>query len=252
MHPLHVGCSGWDYDSWDGVLYPDGTPRARRLEAYTRRFATVEVNSSFYRLPARDTVARWSAAVPEGFTFAFKASRYLTHIKRLKGIGQGIRRLDGRLRPAREAGRLGPVLWQLPPNFAAEPRRLERVLELLPDGRHAFEFRNPSWFTDEIYDLLHAAGAALVVAHDARGSLPEGPHTADWVYLRLHYGARGRRGNYSPAELETWRRRIAAWRRDREVFVYLNNDWEGFAPRNALALAACGQTKGPRSPEGQT
>ncbi len=236
MRSLHIGCSGWAYDDWDDVVYGPGTAKARRLEAYAERFATVEVNSSFYRLPARDTVARWVAAVPDGFTFAFKASRYLTHVKRLQGIGHGIRRLNGRLRPAREAGKLGPILWQLPPNFAAEPSRLAHVLELLPEGRHAFEFRDRSWFTDEVYALLREAGAALVVADDARNPPPHGPHTADWIYLRLHYGARGRRGNYSAAELETWRRRLAAWRRCREVYAYLNNDWEGFAPRNALAL----------------
>ncbi len=236
MRPLHVGCSGFDYDDWDGVLYGSDVPRRRRLEAYAERFDTVEVNSSFYRLPARETVAGWADRVPDGFTFAFKASRYLTHVKRLQGIGHGIRRLSGRLRPALEAGKLGPILWQLPPNLGLELGRLERVLELLPEGRHAFEFREPSWFTAEVYELLEAAGAALVIADDARGQPPRGPHTAPWIYLRLHYGGRGRRGNYSERELETWKRRIAAWRREREVYAYLNNDWEGFAPRNAAAL----------------
>jgi uncharacterized protein YecE (DUF72 family) len=236
MEALHIGCSGWDYDDWDDVVYEPGLPRKRRLDAYAQEFETVEVNSSFYRLPARDTVAEWVERVPDGFLFAFKASRYLTHIKRLDGIGHGIRRLLGRLRPAAEAGKLGPVLWQLPPNFEAAPQRLARVLELLPEGRHAFEFRHESWFRDDVFQLLQDAGAALVVADDSRTTLPAPPPVGDWAYVRLHYGARGRRGNYSKRELEAWKRRLAGWRREREVFVYLNNDWEGFAPRNAQAL----------------
>jgi len=239
MRTVHIGCSGWDYDSWTGVVYERGLAQKRRLEAYAEQFSTVEVNSSFYRLPARATVADWVARVPDDFVFAFKASRYLTHIKRLDGIGHGIRRLYGRLRPAIDAGKLGPVLWQLPPNFEARPERLARVLELVPEGRHAFEFRDPSWFREEVYGLLRDAGAALVIADDARkdfGPQQQPADVADWVYLRLHYGSRGRRGNYSAAELETWKRRIAAWRRRSDVYVYLNNDWEGFAPRNAQAL----------------
>lgn len=240
MRPLHVGCSGWDYDSWTGVVYPPDLPRSRHLEAYAERFPTVEVNSSFYRLPSADTVAAWCDAVPDDFLFTFKASRYLTHVKRLKGIGHGIRRLMGRIRPAREAGKLGPILWQLSPDFRRDAERvgrLERLLELLPEGRHAVEFRHPSWFDQNVFDLLAGADVALVVAHDGRREELYVPElTTDWTYVRLHYGAAGRRGNYSNAELDTWRRRIAAWRRRTEVFAYLNNDWEGFAPRNAEAL----------------
>ena len=241
MRPLHVGCSGWDYDAWSRIVYEPGLPRSRRLEAYARRFSTVEVNSSFYRLPAVTTVEAWCNSVPEDFKFAFKASRYLTHVKRLKGIGHGIRRLVGRLKPAREDGKLGPVLWQLPPDFRRDRERLDRVkrlLELLPDGRHAIELRHPSWFTDDVVDLLASADVALVIAHDGRREeLCEPELTARWAYVRLHYGAAGRRGNYSRAELARWRRRLDAWRAQAETFAYLNNDWEGFAPRNAEFLA---------------
>ena len=236
MKALRVGCSGWDYDDWDGVVYGEGVPKRRRLERYAELFDTTEVNSSFYRLPRRETVAEWADRTPDGFLFAFKASRYLTHVKRLRSVGNGLRTFRSRLRPAAERGKLGPILWQLPPNFQRDDARLAGVLSLLGGERHAFEFRHQSWFCPPVYELLREAGAALVVAdHPDR---PWSAHeiTAPWTYVRLHYGSRGRRGNYSASELETWKRRLAAWRRERDVYVYLNNDWEGFAPRDAAAL----------------
>jgi uncharacterized protein YecE (DUF72 family) len=236
MKPLHVGCSGWNYDDWRGVIYERGLAKKRWLARYAELFDTVEVNSSFYRLPERKTVAEWERQTRDGFCFAFKVSRYLTHVKRLQGVGGGLRRLWGRLGPVREAGKLGPILWQLPPNLQAEPARLEHLLGVLPGGRHAFEFRHPSWFGPETYDLLEGAGAALVIADHPERDYGEARMTAEWTYVRLHYGSRGRRGNYSDRELRTWKRRISSWRGRREVFVYLNNDWEGFAPRNALEL----------------
>jgi uncharacterized protein YecE (DUF72 family) len=239
MEALHVGCSGWNYDDWRGVIYPEGLAKNRWLGRYAELFGTVEVNNTFYRLPERHTVAAWAEQVPSGFVFACKASRYLTHVKRLRAIGQGIRRLWGRLEPLREQGKLGPILWQLPESFPCDRDRLAHVLELLArrGGRHAFEFRHPSWFTTETYELLSEAGAALVVADHPERPFSGRVITADWTYVRFHYGRRGRRGNYSDAELAQWRRRIAAWRTRTEVYAYFNNDWEAFAPRDALALA---------------
>lgn len=236
MSRLRVGCSGWDYDDWDGVVFPDGVPKKRRLECYAELFDTVEVNSSFYSLPKASTVESWVERTPEEFIFAFKASRYLTHVKRLKAIGNGIRRLRSRLRPAAERGKLGPILWQLPPNFHRDDDRLAGVLDLLGEGRHAFEFRHQSWFCEPVYERLREAGAALVIADHPERAWSAHEITADWTYVRLHYGSRGRRGNYSGSELATWKRRLAAWRRERDVYAYLNNDWEGFAPRNAIEL----------------
>jgi uncharacterized protein YecE (DUF72 family) len=169
--------------------------------------------------------------------FAVKGSRYLTHIKRLGDMGRGVELFYERIEPLRAAGKLGPVLWQLPPTFRRDDDRLAGALNQLPEGRHCFEFRHPSWFCNEVYELLRGRGAALVI-----GDSPERPYqaheiTADWTFVRFHHGARGRNGNYSDAELETWRRRIAAWRRHVEVFGYFNNDWEGYAVRNALTLA---------------
>lgn len=234
--PAHVGCSGWNYDSWRGVLYPPGLGTAHWLERYAQLFDTVEVNTTFYRLIRRDAVARWVEQTPDYFLFSVKASRYLTHVKRLAGIEQGIARFYERIERLIEAEQLGPVLWQLPESFHRDDARLDGALALLPAGRHAFEFRHPSWFTPEVYELLRAHDAALVI-----GDHPDRPFqsyelTASWTYVRFHHGRRGRRGNYSERELETWARRLQGWREQAEVLAYFNNDWEVFAPKNAATL----------------
>lgn len=234
--PVRVGCSGWNYRSWRGVVYPAGVGAGRWLERYSQLFDTVEVNTTFYRLIGREAVARWVEQTPERFVFAVKASRYLTHVKRLADIEQGVARFYERIEPLIEARRLGPVLWQLPESFHRDDARLGDALATLPAGRHAFEFRHPSWFAPEVYELLRAHDAALVI-----GDHPERPFqayelTAGWTYVRFHYGRRGRRGNYSERELELWARRLHEWRRQAEVFAYFNNDWEAFAPRNATTL----------------
>jgi uncharacterized protein YecE (DUF72 family) len=236
MGRVLVGCSGWQYKDWRGVLYPPRCPQRDWLEVYARRFGTVEVNSSFYRLPKRDAVARWTQQVPEGFVFTIKVSRYLTHIKRLTTVGEGIATFAERIEPIAERGCLGPLLWQLPPNFKRDDERLRAALDELPPGRHAFEFRERSWFADDVYALLAEHGVATVVADDARRPLPVPPPTADFAFIRFHWATRGRRGNYSDAEIDEWAERIADLRRGREVFAYYNNDWEGFAVRNALRL----------------
>jgi uncharacterized protein YecE (DUF72 family) len=233
---VRIGCSGWSYRDWRGGLYPDGLPGRRWLERYAEVFDTVEVNATFYRLAKRETVEAWVEQTPPGFLFAVKASRYLTHVRRLRDVGQGIARFWEPLEPLREAGKLGPVLWQLPENFHRDDELLAGALERLPEGLHCFEFRHPSWFADPVRRLLSAHGVSLAIGDDARRELPEGRPVGRIAYLRLHYGARGRDGNYSDSELGRWRRRVAAWRSRREVFVYLNNDWRGFAPANARTL----------------
>jgi uncharacterized protein YecE (DUF72 family) len=236
VKPVHVGCSGWNYSDWRERFYPAGLPPRSWLEHYATVFGTVEVNSTFYRLASESAVATWVEQTPADFTFAVKASRYLTHMRRLRDASRGVHRFLAPLRPLERAGKLGPVLWQLPGNFGRDDDRLAALLERLPRGRHCFEFRHPSWFAPPVYGLLRAHAAALVI-----GDHPERPFqarelTADWTFVRFHYGSRGRNGNYSPAELETWRRRIAAWRSRVEVFAYFNNDWHGYAPRNARWL----------------
>jgi len=236
MQRVRIGCSGWSYKSWRGGLYPQGLPASRWLERYAESFDTVEVNATFYRLPKRTTVEGWVEQTPEGFLFAVKASRYLTHMRRLREIEEGVARFWEPLEPLREARRLGPVLWQLPESLHHDDDLLASALDVLPPARHCFEFRHPSWFVSEVRELLEAHGASLALGDDARRDLPPSRPAGKLAYLRLHYGARGRDGNYSPSELDMWRRRIAAWRSRREVFVYLNNDWRGFAPANAREL----------------
>jgi uncharacterized protein YecE (DUF72 family) len=233
---VRVGCSGWNYDDWRGRLYPEGMPKTRWLEGYAREFDTVEVNSTFYRLPSRDAVSRWAEQTPSGFLFAAKASRYLTHVRRLRDVGDGIGRMHERLEPLEVAGKLGPIVWQLPPNFRRDDGRLAGLLPLLGGGRHCIEFRHESWFHVEVYARLRDAGVALVIADHPKWPFQAHELTTDWTLVRLHHGRRGRRGNYSRAELEGWAQRILDWRGRAEVFVYLNNDWEGFAVENARTL----------------
>jgi uncharacterized protein YecE (DUF72 family) len=235
-HTVRVGCSGWNYRSWRGEVYPPGLPASRWLERYAELFDTVEVNATFYRLASRDAVAHWVKQTPRGFVFAVKASRYLTHIRRLADVGEGVARFYERIEPLIDAARLGPVLWQLPETFRRDDERLRSTLRTLPRGRHAFEFRHPSWFVPEVYSLLSEHNAALVVGDHPERRFQTVNATADWSYVRFHYGSRGRRGNYSRTEIEAWARRLHDWRAEREVYAYFNNDWEAFAVRNAQLL----------------
>jgi uncharacterized protein YecE (DUF72 family) len=234
--PAHVGCSGWNYPHWREVVYPRGLPARRWLEHYATLFETVEVNTTFYRLAKPDAVARWVQQTPPGFLFSVKASRYMTHMKRLTELEQGMERFYAAIEPVAASPKLGPVLWQFPANFKRDEDRLADALAQLPEGRHTFEFRDRSWFTNDVFELLRAYGAAL-----AYGDHPERPWqplelTADWSFVRFHYGRRGRRGNYSETELREWADELSEVRRQAELFVYFNNDWEGFAVRNALRL----------------
>ena len=237
MKPVHIGCSGWNYRSWaGGEFYPKGVPPSRWLPHYAQSFDTVEVNSTFYRLASPTAVANWVQQTPDHFVFALKASRYLTHMKRLGDMEQGVGRFYERIEPLVGTPKLGPIVWQLPENFHRDDERLASALDKLPPGRHCFEFRHPSWFVDDVYALLRAHAVALVI-----GDRPERPFqthemTTDWTLVRYHHGHRGRRGNYSVSELEEWAQRIERWRRDIEVYAYFNNDWEVFAPRNAAWL----------------
>jgi len=208
------------------------------LELYAQHFDTVEVNNTFYRLPNRDAVANWERTAPPGFVFTIKASRYLTHVKRLGDLGGGLQRFTERIEPLLRSPRMGPILWQLPPNFRRDDDRLAGALAQFPrEQRHCIEFRHPSWFADAVYALLREHSVALVI-----GDRPEVKafqaqvFTTDWTLVRFHYGSRGRRGNYSETELEEWARRFEDWRREVEIFAYFNNDWEVFAVRNALWL----------------
>jgi uncharacterized protein YecE (DUF72 family) len=237
-HPVRIGCSGWNYAHWrNGVFYPPRCAARNWLRYYAKHFDTVEVNTTFYRLPLESSVSRWVEETPPDFLFSIKASRYLTHMRRLTDLEGGLQRFYERLRPLVGTRKLGPVLWQLPPTFRRDDDRLAQALAALPAGRHCFEFRHPSWFAEPVYELLRSYRAALVIADrpEIKGFQAH-VFTTDWTFVRFHYGSRGRRGNYSESELEEWARRFEDWRREVEILAYFNNDWEVFAVRNALWL----------------
>ena len=236
MKPVRVGCSGWNYRHWREVVYPKGLPASRWLEHYSTMFDTVEVNNTFYRLPNRSAVAGWVEQTPRDFVFAVKASRYLTHVKRLTDLGPGVERFYERIEPLIEANKLGPLLWQLPPTFRRDDERLASALAQLPAGRHCFEFRHESWFVPEVYELLRNRNGALVIGDNPGRRFQTYELTADWTFVRFHYGSRGRNGNYSDRELREWADRIRDWRKKADVYAYFNNDWNGYAVRNGLAL----------------
>ncbi len=236
MNPVRIGCSGWQYNDWRGVLYPEGTPQRRWLATYAEAFDTVEVNSTFYRLASERAVVEWVEQTPEDFLFSCKASRYMTHVKRLRETGERVGRFYEPLEPLKRAGKMGPTLWQLPANFPRNDDRLAGALDALPPGRHCFEFRHESWFTKPVYDALRERNVALVIGDHPKWPFQARELTASWTFIRLHYGRGGRDGRYSEAELERWRRRIAAWRSRVEVFAYFNNDWRGYAVEHARWL----------------
>ena len=236
MDAIRIGCSGWNYRDWRGTVYPSDVPVRRWLAYYATLFDTVEVNNTFYRLAKPKAVASWVADTPGEFVFAVKASQYLTHMKRLRDIRDGVGRFYDAIAPLASSPKMGPVLWQLPERMTRDVDLLAGALDELPPGRHCFEFRHPSWFCDAVLELLRWHGVALAIGdHPARPWQPW-VRTADWGFVRFHYGARGRRGNYSETELEEAADRVLGL--GGRCFVYFNNDWEGFAVRNGQRLRA--------------
>jgi uncharacterized protein YecE (DUF72 family) len=232
-----AGTSGWQYRDWRGVFYPADVPQRRWLEYYAQQFATVENNGTFYRLPARETFASWRERVTDDFVMTVKASRYLTHVRRLRDPAGPVSRL---LEGAGGLGdRLGPVLLQLPPDLRAVPQLLAECLRQFPPAvRVAVEPRHDSWWTDEVRDVLTAANAALCWADRKGSAVTPLWRTADWGYLRLHEGDGAPWPGYRQATLSTWAERITAvWPGHGDVFVYFNNDQNGAAPRDAARLA---------------
>ncbi|MEU1477458.1 DUF72 domain-containing protein [Streptomyces sp. NPDC005760] len=238
---LFVGTSGWQYKDWRGVLYPDGVPVRLWLEEYTAHFPTVEINNAFYRLPTRETFEAWRERVPGDFVVAVKASRYLTHIKRLKDPREPVDRLMSHAEGLGD--RLGPVLLQLPPTLRADTDLLDACLACFPAStRVAVEPRHESWWTPETREVLEARGAALCWA-DVRAR-PVSPlwRTTDWGYVRFHQGRAQPWPHYGRRSLETWAERIGTtWAGGEDVYVYFNNDPNGAAVRNAKTFAALAQ-----------
>jgi uncharacterized protein YecE (DUF72 family) len=236
---LFLGTSGYVYPHWRGRFYPADLPVRAWLPFYARHFDTVELNNPFYRLPAKAAFRAWRAAVPDDFVFAVKASRYLTHLKRLSAPRAPLDRLLRRMAPL--GSTLGPVLFQLPPHARANMPRLQTFLRALERQPHVanlravLEVRHASWLVPETFERLGKAGVALCL-HDARVQPVVGPVTADFVYVRRH-GAPGPSGSYAGATLRADARRIRGWLGEgRDVYVYFNNDGGGAAVRNALQL----------------
>jgi uncharacterized protein YecE (DUF72 family) len=235
---VRVGCSGWQYKHWRGDFYEAGLAQKRWFDRYATVFDTVEINNSFYRLPEESTFAAWAGRAPRGFLFAVKASRFLTHMKKLKDPEEPVDRFFSR---ARALGPfLGPVLYQLPPGWKLDRDRLEHFLQILPRGvSHVIEFREPSWYAAEVFALLEQHRVTLCI-HDMPGSASGRMRIGPSVYVRFH-GASGRYGgSYPDDRLADWAEWLHGERtRGADVFAYFNNDVGGHAPRNALVLRRC-------------
>ena len=246
---MWIGTSGWQYRHWKGLFYPDGLAQRRWLGYYVERFATVELNNSFYRLPPREAFEGWREATPPGFVLAVKASRYLTHVKRLKDPAEPVERLMSRASALGD--RLGPVLLQLPPNLRVDPAALDATLACFPtDVKVAVEVRHPSWVEggagSEVRSVLEARRAAWVMAD---GGPVELPHwvTTDWSYIRFHKGSGRPEYCYTRPALEKWAHVVAETvGPDRQVYCYFNNDPNGCALRDARWFAAAATRAGLR------
>jgi uncharacterized protein YecE (DUF72 family) len=235
---IRIGTSGWHYDSWLGAFYPRDIRKKDLLHYYATQFDTTELNAPFYRTPSLETVKAWREQTPPGFCFAWKASRFITHWKRLSEKSDiSIALLKTRLK--RLGHKTGPVLFQLPPQFKANRERLAAFLTLLPDRhRYTFEFRDESWYDTKIFELLRENNIALCISDHADAPAPW-EVTANFIYVRGH-GPTGRyRGHYSDKTLQLWARRIRHWHRQRDdVFCYFDNDQKSAAPADAQTLRA--------------
>jgi uncharacterized protein YecE (DUF72 family) len=234
----YVGTSGFSYTHWRGAFYPEKLPQARWLEHYARQFPTVEINNSFYRLPSEKTFQSWSERTPAGFLFAVKASRFITHLRRLHDVQAPLETFLSHARNLNE--KLGPVLYQLPPSMGRDEGLLEAFLAILPrDLQHVIEFRRQDWYEERVYAAMRGSNVALCI-HDMGQSKSPLVATADFTYVRFH-GTTGRyTGNYSDEQLEDWATRIrqlASSNNPKIVYIYFNNDIAGHAVNNARALA---------------
>jgi uncharacterized protein YecE (DUF72 family) len=232
---IRIGTSGWHYKHWMGLFYPEKFPPSKMLAYYARHFGTVEINNTFYRLPTEDAVVSWRDTVPDGFEFAVKASRFITHMKKLRDPDNAISLFFERA--GLLGNKLGPILFQLPPHWPVNEERLEQFLSVIPGNhRYVVEFREPSWCIPRVYDILRRHNVALCL-HDWGGKPWPGDFTADFTYLRFHGPTGKYAGNYDGNMLREWARRIEQWRNQLQVvYAYFNNDQGGYAIENARSL----------------
>jgi len=231
----NIGTSGWHYEHWRDKFYPEKLAKAKWLEFYAGHFDAVELNNSFYRLPSEDAFANWRDSSPANFTFAVKVSRFITHIKRLKDAGEAVEKFISRA--AILGDKLGPLLYQLPPNMHRNDEVLESFLSTLPRGmKHVFEFRHQSWLEEGVLQILHKYKVGFCVFDMPSISCPL-IATADFAYIRFHGSAGLYSSCYSDEELASWAKRLANLARNlKAIYIYFNNDIEGFAVRNAMTL----------------
>jgi uncharacterized protein YecE (DUF72 family) len=234
---IYIGTSGWYYEQWKGPFYPEDLSKGGFLEYYADRFQTVEINNTFYQLPKKKTLIVWRDTVPAGFIFSVKASRYITHMKKLKDPEEPVSNFLERIDVLED--KLGPILFQLPPNWNLNPERLRIFLEALPKRyRYAFEFRDPSWFDSRAYDALAEHGAAFCI-YDFGGRLSPKKVTTDFIYVRLHGPHGPYKGQYGIRELTRWAGVFLTWaRQGKEIYCYFDNDQAGYAAQDALRSQA--------------
>ena len=230
-----AGTSGWHYKHWKNTFYPADLKQKEQFSFYTRYFDTVEINNSFYRLPEASTLTAWHEKSPEGFLFAMKAGRFLTHLKKLDVDQASVHRFLDVF--SHLGDKLGPILFQLPPGWQVNVERLRAFFLLLPRGlRYVFEFRNPSWYNEEVYAVLRTHNAAFCI-YELAGHLSPEEVTADFVYIRLHGPGAKYQGSYPDETLETWAAKVLLWMEEgKDVYLYFDNDDSGFAPHNALTI----------------
>lgn len=234
-HKINIGTSGWHYKHWKGTFYPAGIKEAQQLSHYLSMFSTVEINNSFYRLPKPETFAMWHKATPPGFLFAVKASRFITHMKKLNMNRQDIKKFFDSVKCMKE--KVGVILFQLPPKWKVNAERLNNFISILPRRyRYAFEFRETSWYNEEVYAILSKFDCAFCMYELGYHMSPH-EITASFVYVRLHGPGNKYQGSYSDETLKEWANRCRQWQKQgKDVFVYFDNDQEGYAAFNALTL----------------
>ena len=231
---IHIGTSGWSYDHWKKIYYPEDLKSPKWLNFYSQTFSTVEINNTFYHMPSEAAVKNWYKQVSDEFQFSIKASRYITHVKRLKDCKENVDLLHERLRDLKE--KLGPILVQLPPSFKLNKERLvEFISYLKKDQLYVFEFRDPSWFIEDIYKLLRKHNIAFCITDLKEHKSPE-IITADFTYLRLHGPLKAYQGSYGKIGIHNWKKKLEKWNDKVAVYCYFDNDEKAFAIKDAKHL----------------
>lgn len=232
MKKIYIGTSGWSYEHW--IAFYSNVPPDKRLNYYSKFFNSVELNTTFYHLPKASTIKNWGLQAPRGFIFSAKASRFITHIKKLKDCALALKQFYKAISGLKN--KLGPILFQLPPSLAQDLPRLETFISLLnPKYKYTFEFRSQTWFEEDVFELLKKNKIALCIS-DLKGELSPMEITSNFIYIRLHGPKKAYQGNYSKAALKSWQKRLEKWAHKYSVYIYFDNDEKGYAVQDAQIL----------------